>query len=196
MIIISVWERGLFKNMFKKNFTLSNFLTITRILLTPSIVSQIIKQAWNSAGILFFIAALTDVFDGICARFLNQRTVMGSYLDPLADKILILSCYCACALSGIHIPWWFIVFMIIKEFLLVIGALCAKLWGYDFTINPTMLGKIMMAVQSIFLAILFISLIMHSTSSFILTSFLWIILIGAVISCAHYYFLGIMGIWI
>jgi len=139
-------------------------LTLARIVLIPYIVHAMIQSWWGAASILFMIASLTDILDGMCARWLNDRTWLGACLDPVADKLLILSCFFA--LMYIHgpllvIPMWFVAIVLIKELLLIAGIViifCVR--GY-IPIQPVFLGKSAMAMQTLFIIWLFACSFFH-----------------------------------
>lgn len=106
--------------------TWATWLTISRIILTPFIVQSLMYSQWMKAGLLFAVAALTDTFDGALARSTGQATMLGAYLDPLADKILLVSCYTTLLWfhgSTIGIPAWLVGMVVIRELLLVAGGL-------------------------------------------------------------------------
>src|SRR3990167_8993776 len=110
----------------EKKLTLSSWLTIARIALTPVIVIGMIKQWWGVASILFAVACITDMLDGNLARLRNEQTLLGACLDPIADKVLILSCFFTLAFVQsplFAIPKWFVFLVLVKELLLIIGAI-------------------------------------------------------------------------
>lgn len=140
------------KNHIRANLTLSTALTLTRILLAPAIVVCILTAVWDAAACLFIFAALTDVLDGACARLFDEETVVGSYLDPFADKVLVLSCYGAlikACTSSIALPAWLLSFLIIKE-LVLIGTSVALVWTHEApAVQPSWLGKSAMLLQTV-----------------------------------------------
>ena len=140
-------------------FTFSTALTVLRIALTPFIVGALIYQSWNAAFILFVIAALTDFFDGMIARYFQQKTFLGACLDPLADKLLLLSVFVTIALLAtfvVQIPAWFVWLMILRELIIVGGIVHFFLSQKSIIIAPTFLGKATTCVQMIFLTWLFL----------------------------------------
>jgi len=125
-----------------------------RIAVIPFLVYQIIHKNWYLAAIVFTGAALTDILDGFLARSLNQVTVLGSYLDPLADKLLFISCYAVliiCKPNHLDIPRWFGLTVLGKEFLLIIGALILRYQGKLGIIQASKLGKFTTFMQTCFL---------------------------------------------
>ena len=132
-------------------------LTLLRIALTPFLALDIISQEWGRAFLLFTIAALTDFLDGFLARRWKQETLIGALLDPLADKILIIACYCALFYSSatvLKIPLWFIIGITTKEAILVIGTLYGIATHKKLITKPSLLGKVAMIVQTCFIALL------------------------------------------
>ena len=138
--------------------TFSTVLTLMRIALTPIIVAAMIWQQWGMAFGLFVIAIVTDLLDGYIARVWNQQTFLGACLDPIADKVLLVSCFAA--LAFVHtplftIPLWFVYVVLIKELLLVVGAALLLLSSEQRLIQPTWLGKMTTTVQMLFIVWLF-----------------------------------------
>jgi cardiolipin synthase (CMP-forming) len=133
--------------------TWATLCTFVRIILTPFIVCAILCEQWILSIVLFLIAALTDLCDGMIARFCEQQTFLGAWLDPVADKILMIATFCALytAQSTFLIPCWFLIVLIMKEIIQLIGALV--LYGYcnATVIAPTALGKITTGIQAFFI---------------------------------------------
>ena len=126
-----------------------NSLTVLRILLVPVFVGFLIYQEDNYALITLLIAALTDGLDGTIARLANQRTLIGSYLDPLADKIMLMSAFVT--LSVLHlIPVWTVILVVSRDVILLTGTLLARLTESNVDLSPTMLGKGATLVQFVF----------------------------------------------
>lgn len=131
-------------------------------------------KRWGLASFLFVSAAFTDMLDGFLARLLDEQSTFGTYLDPIADKCLIISCYLALALhdSGALLPWWFVIPIIIKELLLLAGA-----WYLSFTkkvvIRPTWLGKLAMFLQTLLLSFVLLSL---AHARYLYTSFGYVLI--------------------
>lgn len=129
-----------------------NLLTLLRIILVPFIAYTLFYRLWVLAFLLFAIAAISDALDGYLARAWNQKTKIGAYLDPLADKLLITACYAVlvCApVEGLHIPGWFLTIILIKEAVLLLGSLYWGIIKQEIEVRPSLLGKAAMFVQSI-----------------------------------------------
>lgn len=141
----------------QSNFTFSNILTVTRIIFAPILAILIIKKSWLYAFLIFFFSALTDLFDGYTARLLNQETVLGAYLDPIADKLLLLSCYFTIPFienGPFQVPLWLFFFVLFKEIILISGACYCYLLKRK-KIVPTFFAKLSTALQLIFLGYIF-----------------------------------------
>ena len=167
-----------------------------RIISVPFIVWAMMVHAWGLAAILFSIAALTDILDGAVARWLNERTVLGTYLDPIADKLLVLSCYGALLFVEsplCKIPRWFVIMVLIKELLLLLGAGYLGIIQHSITIKPTVLGKVTMMVQTCFILWLFACLYFQwvPLKTFFVVLSGVVIIVGA--SFVHYCMIGLRG---
>lgn len=150
----------LFKNLppHETRITFSTVLTLLRIILTPFIVVAMIMQHWDAAFWLFLTASLFDILDGNLARWLKQETFLGACLDPLADKILVVSCFATLAFVQsplFSIPHWFVVLVLLKELVIIGGS--ALIYGVrgHLVVSPTFLGKATMVAQVCFITWLF-----------------------------------------
>jgi cardiolipin synthase (CMP-forming) len=142
----------------EKRLTLSTVLTLIRIGLVPFVVSSMIIGLWGWACGLFIAAALTDIADGYLARWLNERTFLGACLDPIADKLLVVSCFFT--LAFVHtplfgIPLWFVLLVLLKEIILIVGACIIYISKGSVEIRPTLLGKVTTVIQMSFIVWLF-----------------------------------------
>ena len=132
-----------------------NFLSLLRIILVPVFVIFLIHQEYNNALITFVIAGLTDVLDGTIARLLNAQTKLGSYLDPIADKLLLTTSFVILAILGI-IPSWLTVIVISRDFIILLGIAILSLMSINFEIKPAFIGKVTTVLQ---IAAVFFSLL-------------------------------------
>ncbi|MGE0010444.1 MAG: CDP-alcohol phosphatidyltransferase family protein [Candidatus Babeliales bacterium] len=159
---VSQLLRKLSRERFRITFPTA--LTILRLVLTPFIVVAMAFQLWGAAFGLFLVASITDLLDGFLARRWNQRTFFGACLDPIADKVLILSVFFT--LAFVHtplfsIPRWFCWFVLAKELLQVFGAIAIYKFKGNLEIRPTILGKLTTVVQMCFILWLFTCYFFH-----------------------------------
>lgn len=150
----------LFKNLpsSETRMTLSTLLTIGRIVLTPFVVGAMILGRWDVAFWLFVVASLFDVLDGNIARWLNQKTFLGACLDPIADKILLVSCFATLAFVQsplFTIPRWFVLLVLFKELIVIVGAFVIYFAKGHLVVQPTVLGKATTVAQVCFVIWLF-----------------------------------------
>ena len=101
---------------------LPNFISVARIILVPLFIILSINQEFGWAFFIFVVAAISDAVDGLLARLLQQRTVLGSYLDPAADKLLTTSAYVILAVLNI-IPGWLAVIVVSRDVIIILGIM-------------------------------------------------------------------------
>ena len=133
---------------------LPNKITILRILLTPFFISFILYSKWEMALIIFIIAAVSDGIDGYLARTLKQRTELGKVLDPIADKLLILSAFIAFSVvndlpAAIKLPYYVPIVIISRDAIIVLGALLIYFTKGKVEVKPTAISKITTFLQMI-----------------------------------------------
>lgn len=142
----------------ERRLTLSTKLTLARMLLVPFIVWTMVIDYWATALVLFSVAALTDMLDGNLARSRNEQTILGACLDPLADKVLLLSCFVTLALIPspfFGIPLWFVGLLLLKDLILVFGVMTIYWRSGVVSVHPTKFGKATTVLLLAFIAWLF-----------------------------------------
>src|SRR5256714_6991813 len=128
-----------------KLWTLANMLTLLRIALLAPFLYWVKEGRFGLAVIIFFIAGITDFFDGYVARRFNQQSALGRFLDPAADKLLTTASYIVMALPrpGFEpLPLWMTVSVIGRDVLILIGSLVIYLTLHYKSFKPTTLGKV------------------------------------------------------
>jgi cardiolipin synthase (CMP-forming) len=132
-------------------FTVPNLLSILRMGLVPLFVIVMARGEADQALAIFALAGVTDALDGFIARFFKQQSLLGSYLDPLADKLLLTSAYVLLTLEGINpsltIPLWVTVLVIGRDVLILITAAALYLALDIRRFPPTWLSKLTTALQ-------------------------------------------------
>src|SRR5579871_2327186 len=101
--------------------TVPNQLTFLRLGFLPFFIIAIKYDRYDWALSILIVAGLTDSLDGLLARGLNQRTPLGAYLDPIADKLLMSSSYFVLALKG-KIGWWLAIMILGRDVLLLVAS--------------------------------------------------------------------------
>jgi cardiolipin synthase len=128
---------------------LPNLITIARILLVPIMVWAIASQEMTIAFFLFLAAGLSDAVDGFLAKRFGMASELGAYLDPLADKVLIVSIYVSLGITE-AIPRWLVILVVSRDFLIVGGIMLAWVLGNPLTIKPLMVSKLNTVAQILF----------------------------------------------
>jgi cardiolipin synthase len=144
--------------------TIPNFLSLLRMGLIPLFIIAIIDGESRKALLIFGIAGLTDAMDGFIARFWNQQSLLGAYLDPIADKLLLTSAYIVLSFPtlnhGAQIPLWVTVLVIARDVLMVAVALILYLAAGVRKFPPTVLGKINTVLQVVAVVLVLFSAIL------------------------------------
>jgi len=143
---------------------IANKITILRVLLTPIFFGLVIYYKPEHdylrfiALAIFAIAVLTDAIDGFLARFLKQKTTLGTIMDPIADKFLLITSFIALTVwnAGIKLPLWLPIIVVSRDIIIVIGVVVIFLTNGDIKIAPSISGKLttffqMMAIISVLL---------------------------------------------
>ncbi len=126
--------------------TMANQISIIRILLVPLIVIGILEGHMPWATLLFVICIASDFIDGMVARARGEQTKLGAFLDPVADKLLIMSVFATLSFLGVIRVWFFVV-IFTRDLLIILGWTIIYILTGNSRIQPRILGKITTAVQ-------------------------------------------------
>jgi len=167
---------------------LPNSLTILRILLLPVFIGFLLYERYEYSLAVLLLAGLTDGLDGTIARVANQRTRLGAYLDPVADKLLLTSGFVT--LSVLHlVPSWIAIVVVSRDMMLMTGTLLARLTESQLDISPTLLGKGTTLVQLSYL-ILVVVLTSRQMDLSLIQPLLYLMVCVTVMSGFHYLYRG------
>lgn len=124
-----------------------NALTITRLILIAPFLGLLYQQSYANAFYIFLLAGFTDGLDGWLARTFHWQSLLGSLIDPLADKLLITSSFIALALLD-KLPWWLVILVFLRDLTISFGAI-AWYWFIQrkLEFKPTYLSKINTVLQ-------------------------------------------------
>ncbi len=126
-------------------FTIPNGITLIRLALTPFFVLAILEGNHRLALGIFVAAGISDALDGLLARLLGMRSLLGSYLDPIADKTLLVTAYVALTLpipGAVRVPLWLTVMALSRDFLIVLVALLLYLGAGSARVSAFGLGEV------------------------------------------------------
>ncbi|MBU0992438.1 MAG: CDP-diacylglycerol--glycerol-3-phosphate 3-phosphatidyltransferase [Proteobacteria bacterium] len=170
---------------------LPNILTISRIFLVPVFIIFLINHMSFHALLIFIYAGISDGLDGFIARYFNQKTLIGAYLDPLADKLLITSSFICLAILEI-IPGWISVIVISRDILILSGIIILYMWDVPFEVKPSFVSKCTTTIQlvTVFLVLVNVTLTQHFLQHFII--YCYVLTAGfSIISGFHYTYKGL-----
>jgi len=136
----------------KSIINLANRITILRILFTPLFIAFILYSKWELALIVFIAASISDGIDGYIARAAKQRTELGKFLDPIADKLLMISAFICLSVASdlppsVRMPIYVPVLIISRDAIIVLGVLLIHLIKGKVEIKPTIISKITTCFQ-------------------------------------------------
>jgi cardiolipin synthase len=127
---------------------LPNAITIARILSVPVLIWLIVAGEYLLAFWLFVLAGVSDGVDGYIAKHFNQRTELGAYLDPIADKLMLVSIFVALGLLRV-LPPWLVILVVTRDIMIVGGVVLATLLEQPVKMKPLLLSKLNTAAQII-----------------------------------------------
>jgi len=126
-------------------------ITILRFLLVPAVVYWLLSGQGDLAFAGFLVAGISDGVDGFVARHFNQRTQLGAYLDPMADKLLLVSVFIVLGFMG-ELPLWLVVAAVSRDALIVCAVLLSTVMGNPVEMKPLIVSKVNTAIQIVLAA--------------------------------------------
>jgi len=166
---------------------LPNLLSLLRIALVPPVVFYLLQHHYMPALILFVVAGVTDSLDGWLAKRFNWQSALGEILDPLADKLLLVSSYISFAWLEL-LPMWLVLSVILRDVIIVGGGLLYRFFFGAVVISPTYISKLNTLMQIVLIAVMLVSLAWLPVDDFIITALIWSVLFTTLASGIVYIF--------
>ena len=174
-----------------RNLTVANQLTLLRIILIPAFVLLVVYGQLGAALTVFIVAGVTDALDGLIARLAGQGTSLGAWLDPMADKLLLLSTFIVLTVPSIplanHLPLWLTVSVISRDVVIVGVVAIVNLAVGPRTFRPSLLGKAATAAF-ILTSVVVMYFNYERKTSILVTLGIWLSLVLTLASATDYFF--------
>jgi len=170
----------------KSILNIPNMLTLARIVVTPVIVYAILIGKAEMALVLMIAAGITDMIDGAIARYFNQRTTVGAYLDPLADKLMLISAFVTLFIVG-KVPLFLFLAVLFRDAIIVVGAVAYEMVTHQLKMEPSLISKATTFMQIVFVVTMLLNMASPVNESWIQGT-LWVTFIVTCISGLHYMF--------
>jgi cardiolipin synthase len=171
------------------NLTAANQLTLLRVLLIPPFVILLLYGYRGWALVTFLAAGVTDLFDGLIARTRGQKTTLGAWLDPMADKLLLVTMFVMLTLPGLgtanRLPLWFTVLVLSRDIVIVLTVAIVNLAVGPRTFRPSIFGKIATAIY-IMTGVITLYFNYLETASPVIAVFVYASLVITVVSAFDY----------
>lgn len=183
--------------MSSRIFTLPNLLTVIRMFLIPVFVSLLFYQRFGWALGVFLAAGVTDGLDGLLARRFDQKSQLGTILDPIADKLLLVTSFVVLSLPGIipqpmprhlPVPFWVTASVISRDIFIVVGSVAINMVTGFRRFRPSWLGKVNTVVQILAIITILIAAHFPAISGYVLPTVYMLVTGLAFLSGVHYIF--------
>jgi cardiolipin synthase len=170
--------------------TVANQLTILRIMLVPAFVLLVVYGYLGWSLVAFLVAGITDGLDGLIARRAGQRTSLGAWLDPMADKLLLVTTFIVLTLPGIpltnHLPLWLTIIVISRDIVIVAVVAIISFAIGPRTFQPSVWGKLATATYIVTsVVVMYYNFLQED--AIIVDVFIWTSLIVTLVSAADYF---------
>jgi cardiolipin synthase len=126
--------------------TIPNYITVLRLLLVPFVVWSLLTGQQLAAFLAFVVAGVSDGVDGYIARRFDMRSELGGYIDPIADKLLLVSVFIVLGYQGV-LPIWLVSIVVFRDALIVSGVMLASVMGRPVEMRPLFVSKANTAAQ-------------------------------------------------
>lgn len=163
----------------------ANIISLARLLSVPLAVWLILNHSWTAAFAVFVAAGVSDAVDGFLAKRCGMRTELGGFLDPLADKALLVSIYVTLAILD-QIPSWVTILVVSRDVLIVGGVLLSFALELDLTIRPLAISKVNTVAQIALAAVVLGDLGLTPMPSLLIEGLVWLVGATTLLSGASY----------
>jgi len=183
--------------MSSRIITVPNLLTVFRMVLIPVFVSLLFYQRFILALVIFVLAGVTDGLDGLLARRFDQKSQLGTILDPIADKLMMVTSFVVLSMKSVFpqpvpshlpIPFWVTIAVISRDVFILVGAAAINIVTGFRGFRPSLLGKINTTVQIVAIGIIMLAASIPYGTGYYLPTVYATVFGFAVLSGAHYVF--------
>jgi cardiolipin synthase len=172
-----------------------NALTLFRLGLIVPFVLYLLNHEYSVAFYVFFLAGFTDGLDGWLARHFHWQSFFGSFIDPLADKLLVASSFISLALLG-SLPWWLVILVFLRDFTISMGIVAWYLFiQRKLEFEPTLLSKINTTLQLLLVTLCLFELAYFKFPPFLEISLIYLTALTTSVTYIHYIWLGCHKAW-
>lgn len=164
---------------------LPNMITLARLLAVPVSVYLILQNAYGSAFWVFVAAGVSDALDGFLAKRLGAVSVIGAYLDPLADKALLVGVFIALGYEG-QVAMWLVILIVFRDLLIIGGAILFQTLTQSLEMSPLFISKINTVAQLVLASVILGELGLGRELPFISEALVYIVALTTLLSGAAY----------
>lgn len=165
--------------------SLPNILSVARLLTAPLVVWLIAENMLLVAFWVFVVAAASDAADGILAKWLDARTKLGSYLDPLADKALLVSVYVMLGYKG-YVADWLVILVVFRDLAIVGGVILYEMLVGELRVKPLVVSKLNTLAQIVLAALILGVQGLHAEAGWAVDSMVYVVTATVLLSGAAY----------
>src|SRR6266498_4050924 len=183
--------------MFSRILTVPNLLTVFRMVLIPVFVTLLFYRRFSLALAVFILAGLTDGLDGLLARRFSQQSQLGTILDPIADKLMLVTAFIVLSMRSVFpqplpghlpVPFWVTVAVISRDVFIIVGAAAINIMTGFRGFRPSWWGNVKTMVQAAGIAPIMLAASVPSYSGYSLPTVYAAVFTLAVLSGLHYIF--------
>ena len=171
-----------------------NIITACRILLVYPVIQLLLAQRYDWALALFVVAGLSDGLDGFLAKHFHWQSRLGSYLDPLADKLLLVSCYAVLGWLG-QIPVWLVALVVLRDLVIFSGAVAYYFLMRPFEGHPLLLSKLNTLLQLLLVFTVLFRLGVAALPAALLNGLILLTALTTLVSGAQYVYIWGNSFW-
>jgi cardiolipin synthase len=164
----------------------ANLISLARLIAVPVVIWAILADEMALAFWIFVAAGLSDAVDGFIARHFHEQTELGSYLDPLADKALLVSVYIACGHAQ-YLPYWLVILVVFRDILIVGGVILLYTLNHRRPqMSPLWISKLNTAVQIVLAALVLAGGAFDIPPDRVIRALIWIVGVTTALSGVSY----------
>lgn len=168
-----------------------NSITLARLLLVPVLILVLKNENYQLALLIFLVAGISDALDGYIAKKYNFVSHFGAVLDPVADKLLLVSAYIMLAIIG-QVPFWLVLAIVTRDLFIVGGYMVVTSLMGAVTMNPSLLSKLNTLMQILLVIAILAEKAAGQDYQLFMTVLIYIVLITTISSGVHYFWLWIV----